>query len=57
MTREQKANLVYELVKDIVEDATSDSDDTISGLMRTFGEEYILRMETFASLFKTSLNK
>lgn len=51
MTLKEKAELVFELTKEIVEES-KDREDQIGGIMRTFGEEYVIRMKTFKHFFK-----
>jgi hypothetical protein len=51
MTIEEKANMIVKLTEEIVEEVI-DKDDNVGGLMRTFGNDYVRRMKTFASFFK-----
>lgn len=51
MSLEEKSKLALQLVKEIVEEAT-DRDAQIGGLMRTFGDDYVRRIETISNFFK-----
>jgi hypothetical protein len=51
MTIEEKAQKVLLLVTEIVEEVR-ERDDSLGGIMRTFGDDYIRRMKTFSKFFK-----
>lgn len=49
--REEKASYVVQLVEELVAE-TKHEEGYTGGLMRTFGEDYIKRMTTFAGFFQ-----
>jgi hypothetical protein len=56
---EEKSQMILKLVNEIIEEAQtvefrnkSKQHENISGMMRTFGSEYIMRMTTFSKFFK-----
>lgn len=53
LTSEEKADKVVQLVRELVDDH-KEEDSSTGGLMRTFGDEYVKRMTTFANFFKAA---
>jgi hypothetical protein len=47
----EKAQLVLQLVKELVEESKG-RNDKIGSLMRAFGDDYVLRMTTFSNFFQ-----
>jgi hypothetical protein len=59
MNIEEKSQLILKLVEEIVEESQSDEfrnkstdHEKISGIMRTFGNDYVMRLRTFDKFFK-----